>query len=208
MYRKNYGGDLSRESREWSEIPAGSGLVYAWNPTVLTSFALCGHHDSLAILTLLAANVWMLAHKRAVAIAFLALSFLAKFFPLILLPAFLQKPDRAGTTLRTAPAFARDRVPAWLGATLFAGVAFLGYVPYLGGGGNLFQGLSDYAAGWEANDSAFRLILGAGNSKGQAELVASVMLLALVAYALGRIGRLPATPADIGKPVLGAAQAE
>ena len=32
-------------------------LVYAWNPTVLTSFALCGHHDSLAILTLLAANV-------------------------------------------------------------------------------------------------------------------------------------------------------
>src|SRR5467141_3166323 len=32
MYRKNYGGDLSRESREWSEIPAGTGLVYAWNP--------------------------------------------------------------------------------------------------------------------------------------------------------------------------------
>ena len=32
MYRKNYGGDLSRESREWSEIPAGSGLVYAWDP--------------------------------------------------------------------------------------------------------------------------------------------------------------------------------
>src|SRR5467141_1817368 len=32
MYRQNYGGDLSRESREWSEIPAGSGLVYAWNP--------------------------------------------------------------------------------------------------------------------------------------------------------------------------------
>src|SRR5216683_1579021 len=32
MYRKNYGGDLSRESHEWSEIPAGSGLVYAWSP--------------------------------------------------------------------------------------------------------------------------------------------------------------------------------
>jgi aconitate hydratase len=32
MYRKNYGGDLSRESREWTEIPAGTGLVYAWNP--------------------------------------------------------------------------------------------------------------------------------------------------------------------------------
>jgi aconitate hydratase len=32
MYRTNYGGDLSRESREWFDIPAGSGLVYAWNP--------------------------------------------------------------------------------------------------------------------------------------------------------------------------------
>ena len=32
MYRSNYSGDLSRESREWAEIPAGSGLVYAWNP--------------------------------------------------------------------------------------------------------------------------------------------------------------------------------
>jgi aconitate hydratase A / 2-methylisocitrate dehydratase len=32
MYRKNYGGDLSRESREWAEIPVGSGLVYAWDP--------------------------------------------------------------------------------------------------------------------------------------------------------------------------------
>src|SRR5207302_6031580 len=31
MYKKNYGGDLSRESREWAEIPAGTGLVYAWN---------------------------------------------------------------------------------------------------------------------------------------------------------------------------------
>src|SRR5256885_8769836 len=31
LYRKNYGGDLSRESREWAEIPAGTGLIYAWN---------------------------------------------------------------------------------------------------------------------------------------------------------------------------------
>src|SRR5437868_3144544 len=31
MYRSNYSGDLSRESREWAEIPGGTGLVYAWN---------------------------------------------------------------------------------------------------------------------------------------------------------------------------------
>jgi aconitate hydratase len=32
MYRSNYGGDLSRENREWAAIPAGTGLVYKWDP--------------------------------------------------------------------------------------------------------------------------------------------------------------------------------
>src|SRR5712664_2750231 len=32
LYLQNYGGDLSRETPEWVEIPAGTGLVYAWNP--------------------------------------------------------------------------------------------------------------------------------------------------------------------------------
>jgi len=31
LYRKNYGGDLSREAKEWNEITAPSGLVYAWD---------------------------------------------------------------------------------------------------------------------------------------------------------------------------------
>src|SRR5207302_8348344 len=31
LYRKNYGGDLSRESREWRSTAAGTGLVSAWN---------------------------------------------------------------------------------------------------------------------------------------------------------------------------------
>jgi aconitate hydratase len=32
MYRANYGGDLARENREWSDIPAGTGLIYRWDP--------------------------------------------------------------------------------------------------------------------------------------------------------------------------------
>src|SRR5205823_5841663 len=32
LYRQNYGGDLSRDAKEWAEIPAPSGEVYAWNP--------------------------------------------------------------------------------------------------------------------------------------------------------------------------------
>jgi len=152
-------------------------LVYAWNPTVLVSFALCGHHDSLAIFTLLAASVLTLARRRLTAMVFLALSFLAKFFPLVLLPIFLRGRRIAGDPVRAANS-------AWLGAGVFAAVALLGYLPYLGAGPRLFGGLSDYAVGWEANDSLFRLVLRAGNSKAQAELVTGVMALALVAYAL------------------------
>ena len=152
-------------------------LVYAWNPTVLVSFALCGHHDSLAILTLLAAEILILARRRLTAMVFLALSFLAKFFPLVLLPIFLRGRRTADDPVRAANS-------AWLGAGVFAAVALLGYLPFLRAGPRLFGGLSDYAVGWEANDSLFRLVLRAGNSNAQAELVVCVMALAVVAYAL------------------------
>src|SRR3989440_10060314 len=32
LYRANYDKDLSGENKEWSEIPAGRGLVYDWDP--------------------------------------------------------------------------------------------------------------------------------------------------------------------------------
>ncbi len=143
-------------------------LTYAWNPTVVVSFAMCGHHDSLAILTLLTANLLIIAHRRALSIAFLALAFLAKYFPVLLLPVFLKWLKRK----------------RWAYAGIFGVVVTLGYLPYIDAGGNLFRGLWDFAGGWEANDSLFRLIRHASTSKAQAELVAGVIVLGMVAYAL------------------------
>ena len=140
-------------------------LVYAWNPAVMGAFALSGHHDSLAILTLLAAIFFIIRHWPRLSIAFLGLSFLSKFFPALLLPAFLKR-TRLGYT------------------GIFAGVVALAYLPFLSAGPRLLKGLLDYAAGWEGNDSAFRLLLLAGNSKAQAELVAGVIVMVLVAYTL------------------------
>lgn len=140
-------------------------LIYAWNPAVIIAFALSGHHDSLAILTLLAALLFIIKKRPRLSIAFLSLSFLSKFFPVLLLPTFLKR------TRRTY-------------AAIFFGLAALAYLPFLSAGTKLFRGLSDYAAGWEGNDSAFRLLLLAGNSKAQAELVAGIVVLALVAYVL------------------------
>ncbi len=147
--------------------PLGRVLVYAWNPTVVVSFALSGHHDSLAILTLLAANLFIIRRKEILANIFLAFSFLSKFYPILLLPFFLRGSRRS----------------TWTKALAFASVAGLGYLPFLSAGPHLVHGLADYAAGWEGNDSLFRLIRLAGNSKGQAELVAGVLVLGLVLYA-------------------------
>src|SRR5208337_4030947 len=138
-------------------------LTYAWNPCVLISFAMSGHHDSLAIFTLLAAILFVILRKPALSLSFLALSVISKFFSVLLLPVILR---------RTRPAY----------AALFVAVVGLSYLPFLSAGGRLFKGLSDYAVGWEGNDSLFRLIRVAGNSKPQAELVAGVLVLILVAY--------------------------
>jgi hypothetical protein len=128
---------------------------------------MCGHHDSLAIFTLLAAILFIIVRKPALSLSFLALSVISKFFSVLLLPIISR---------RTRPAY----------AALFVAVVGLSYLPFLSAGRRLFKGLSDYAAGWEGNDSLFRLIRLAGNSKSQAELVVGVLVLILVAYTLRR----------------------
>ncbi len=173
-------------------------LTYAWNPTVIVAFAVCGHHDSLAVLTSVAACLFIVTQRRALAVVFLALSFLSKFFPALLLPVFIamaarerqaEPPLLAVPTddRREATVLIKRRFSAtivWAYGSIFVAVVFAGYLPYLTAGRSLSAGLSKYAALWEANDSLFRLLLLAGNSRGQAKLIAGVALLGLVSYAL------------------------
>jgi hypothetical protein len=147
--------------------PLGCVLMYAWNPGVVVAFATCGHHDSLAILALLAANLLIIKQHGALSIFFLVLSFLGKFFSGILLAVFLK---------RTRVAY----------AGLFAAVVIAGYVPYAGAGRRLLEGLTQYSAAWENNDSLFRLIMLAGNSRAQAGLLSVVFLTALLIYVMKR----------------------
>lgn len=139
-------------------------VAYAWNPTVVVSFAMCGHHDSLAIATLLLALLLIIRGRAALSIAALAASFLAKFFAAVLLPVFLRQ---------TRAAY----------AGLFVAIVVVTYAPYAGAGTALFEGLLQYGGAWQNNNSLFRLILAAGNSPAQARLVVAVLMLALVALA-------------------------
>ncbi len=140
-------------------------LIYAWNPAVIISFSLCGHHDSLAIFTLMMAHLLIISRKSLLSNAFLGLSFASKFFALLFLPLFLRRTK-------------------WFYAIVFAGVVALAYFPFMDAGRQLFRGLSDYAVGWEGNDSLFRIIRLASASRAQAEFVAAVLVLGLIMYAI------------------------
>jgi hypothetical protein len=149
-----------------ADRPLQHVLIYAWNPAVLIAFSLSGHNDSLAILTLLGASLFLIIGGRSfLSIGFLALSALSKLFPALLLPTFLRRTR-------------------WAYAGIFGGLILLGYLPFLGAGGHLLRGLSDFTAKWEGNDSLFRLFLAAGNSVRQAQLVAGILLILLIAYVL------------------------
>jgi hypothetical protein len=145
-------------------------LIYAWNPTVVVSFAMSGHHDSLAILTLLVSILFIIGRRAALSIVLLALSFLSKFFAGLLLPVFLSSLRRA----------------RWAYTGLFVALVLLAYLPYASAGPKLLDGLRQYAAGWEGNDSLFRLLQLAGNSKPQAYLLAGAMVVGLVVFVLKR----------------------
>ena len=138
-------------------------LTYAWNPTVLVSFVLSGHFDSLAIVTLLVALLCLLTNRRALSVGALALAFLSKFFPILLLPTFLK----------------RTRL-AYGGLFLLIVIAF--YAPFASAGLQLFGGLKNYAKDWENNASLFRLLYFVAGSRFGAELIGGLIVLAAIGY--------------------------
>ena len=138
-------------------------LAYAWNPAILISFAMSGHFDSLAIVTLLAAILFLAKNRAALSMVALALSFLAKFFPVLLLATFLK----------------RVRL-VHLGIFAFLVGAF--YVPFLGAGLHLFDGVRSYGRDWLNNASLFHFLLYVTRSKAGAELLAGLILSVIIAY--------------------------
>jgi hypothetical protein len=138
-------------------------LAYAWNPTILVSFALSGHFDSLAIAVLLTALLFLVTNRPALSVGALALAFLSKFFPIMLLPTFLK---------RTRLAY----------AGLFLLIVIVFYVPFASAGLQLLGGLKNYARDWENNASLFRLLYFFGRSTFGAKLIAGLIVLAAIGY--------------------------
>jgi alpha-1,6-mannosyltransferase len=138
-------------------------LAYAWNPAVLISFAMSGHFDSLAIVTFLAALFFLVTNRPTLSMVALALSFLSKFFPALLLLTFLK----------------RVRL---VHAGLFVSLIFAFYVPFLNAGWHLLDGARNYAREWVNNASVFNLLRFVAGSRAGGELIAALILIAAISY--------------------------
>lgn len=145
------------------KLPLHRVLAYAWNPAVLLSFAMSGHFDPLAIVMFLAALLFLVRNRPALSITALALSFLSKFFPVLLLPAF----------------FKRVRL-AYVGIFFMLVLTF--YVPFLGAGLHLFDGARNYGRDWSNNASLFPLMQFVLKSKAHTEFLAGLMVLGAMGY--------------------------
>src|SRR5260370_13495209 len=154
------------------KLPLHPVLAYAWNPAVLISFAMSGYFDPLAIVMLLAALFFLLRNRPTLAVAALALAFLSKLFPVLLLPAFLK---------RVRPAY----------AGIFALLLFAFYLPFSGAGLHLFDGARNYGRDWSNNASFFELLHFVARSKARAEFLAGLIVLgAIGCFAQRRAGLL------------------
>ncbi len=150
-------------------LPRERVLIYAWNPLVLVEIAGSGHNDSLPVVLMLAALLAVDALRPVRAVAWLALSMLAKWFTAMLVPSFFLKIRRIS--------------PFWLIPVLL----LAGYLPYLGAGPDLFSGLLVYGDKWRFNDSLFSIFFYLTDSLNASKIIAGLLFAALVAYCAVRV---------------------
>lgn len=147
-------------------LPLELSLLYAWCPLPVVEFWATGHNDALAILLVLMALVAAARGRWTWAFLSLTLGAAAKFWPLLLFPAFLLRARRM-RPLFPALALALALAAAyWSPATENA------------------RFLSGFIGGWRNNDSLFGLLLwAAGGVESRAKLAAFACIGLSTAYA-------------------------
>ena len=129
-------------------------LIYFWSPLVIKETFNSTHLDIIGIAFLCGSVYFLIADRRAWAILFLACSFLGKLYPIILLPVYLKtmaSRDHAAGKPFWGTVF------GW--GLLFFATVILGYLPFLGEGAAIFEGLRAFSTHWQSNDSIFALLV-------------------------------------------------
>ena len=165
-------------------LPRQRILIYAWNPLPVWEFAGSGHVDAIAVCFIALALLAAVAGRPALSALALAAAVLAKFLPIVLLPAIWQRWD-------------------WRFAAIFT-LAILGlYAPYLGVGRHVLGFLGGYGTqeGISTGHGIFLLAaLGAGLPLPAAAPAVYLLMLGVLLITLGAVMFFgPALPAAPGQ---------
>lgn len=123
-------------------------LLYGWSPLVLKEYSNSLHLDVFAVLFLCVMVYCLLKKRLTLAFVSLALSVLVKWFAIVLLPLLIvwNMRKRSGTRQILKDLF------------LFVGIFLVFYLPFLGAGRFLFEGLTRFSLEWQVNEGLFGLL--------------------------------------------------
>lgn len=144
------------------QLPSYRVLIYAWNPLVMIEFAGTGHNDTLALSLMLAALIAVTSRKTVSAMVYISLSFLSKFFAVVLLPEFYR--------------VVRSIKPFWL----IPAIIIVFYLPYIDAGSQLFHGLMVYGDKWRFNDSIFSMMVYMTGSLDYAKAIIAILFAGII----------------------------
>jgi alpha-1,6-mannosyltransferase len=148
------------------EMPVSLIILYGWNPLMIKVFAGSGHADSVLVMMICVLTYFVIRQaKTLVAISF-GLAILAKLSPIFLLPFVVR---RIG----------------WWRSLLIIAVVFLGYLPFIDAGQNLFSGFLKFAREWQFNAGLFTFLrwffeLFVENGGDLARNVCAILILAVI----------------------------
>jgi len=129
-------------------------VVYFWCPLIIKETLNSTHLDIIGI-SFLCGSIYFLVHQRhSLATFFLALGFLGKLYPAILFPLYFQSCFQYSRKKEGNP-----WLPPAINSLLFVGIIFLGYLPFMGIGLQMFDGLKAYSLYWQSNDSIFACLV-------------------------------------------------
>jgi alpha-1,6-mannosyltransferase len=150
---------------ERRRLPLENLLIYAWSPLPVMEIWCNGHNDPIALFFLCAALLLADGGRWAMAFVSLSMAVAAKFWPILLFPAFVGwkgwRPLRWYQWLVVFPVFG---LFAW---------------PYLSNLGENARFLSGFIGGWRNNDSLFAALLWLGGDPDTAKYLAAALIVSV-----------------------------
>jgi hypothetical protein len=143
------------------KVNPGYIVLYAWMPVPVMEYFINAHIDVVGITFLIMFLYYMEKGKLKLSAVFFALSFLSKFYPLMLFPLLIKK---AGI---------KKLIPFTL---IFLMVTSLFYIPFITKDFAIKNALSIYLSRWEFNGSIYNLIKILSNGQ-SARIICGILLL-------------------------------